>query len=90
MNRGFSLRWKLLLPLLLAALLMALLMDRFWLQRSLANVERTQLQSVITSYSIHYTKLYEATSSKLVKLMTQLALIFIHIQASQLTSAMMC
>jgi len=44
-NRGFSLRWKLLLPLLLAALLMALLMDRFWLQRSLANVERTQLQS---------------------------------------------
>jgi len=44
-NGGFSLRWKLLLPLLLAALLMAVLMDRFWLQRSLANVERTQLQS---------------------------------------------
>ncbi|HOI51298.1 MAG TPA: response regulator [Azonexus sp.] len=40
-----SLRWKLLLPLLLAALLVALLMDRFWLQRSLANIEQAQLQS---------------------------------------------
>ncbi|WP_374325623.1 response regulator [Azonexus sp.] len=40
-----SLRWKLLLPLLLVALAVALLMDRFWLQRSLANVEQTQLQS---------------------------------------------
>jgi len=40
-----SLRWKLLLPLLLAALLVALLMDRFWLQRSLDNVEQAQLQS---------------------------------------------
>jgi PAS domain S-box-containing protein len=41
-----SLRWKLLLPLLVAAVLLVLVMDRFWLQRSLAQVEATQAQAM--------------------------------------------
>ncbi|MDD3484660.1 response regulator [Azovibrio restrictus] len=41
-----SLRWKLLLPLLLATALMVLTMERLWLDRSLALVERQQVQSM--------------------------------------------
>lgn len=46
MSNGLSLRWKLLLPMVLAAVAVALLMDRFWLQRSLRNVEQNQLQAM--------------------------------------------
>jgi len=42
----FSLRWKILLPVLLAAGLTVLVMDRFWLQRSLAHIESSQMQSM--------------------------------------------
>jgi PAS domain S-box-containing protein len=41
-----SLRWKLLLPLLLAAGLTILLMERVWFQRSLAHIEASQEQSM--------------------------------------------
>ncbi len=41
-----SLRWKLLLPLLLAASLTVLVMDRVWLHRSLAHIETSQMQSM--------------------------------------------
>jgi two-component system, sensor histidine kinase and response regulator len=43
---AFSLRWKLLLPVLLAAGLMVFVTDRFWLQRSLAHIETTQVDSM--------------------------------------------
>lgn len=46
MTTAFSLRWKLLLPVLLAAGLMVLVTDRFWLQRSLAHIETTQVDSM--------------------------------------------
>jgi len=42
----FSLRWKILLPVLLAAGLTVLVMNRFWLQRSLAHIESSQMQSM--------------------------------------------
>jgi two-component system, sensor histidine kinase and response regulator len=41
-----SLRWKLLLPLLIAAGLTILLMERVWFQRSLAHIEASQEQSM--------------------------------------------
>jgi two-component system, sensor histidine kinase and response regulator len=43
--RSLPLRWKLLLPLLVAAGVLVLLMDRFWLQRSLHHVEVAQMES---------------------------------------------
>jgi|GEM_PF-6875030 len=43
---ALSLRWKLLLPLLVAAGLLVLLMDRFWLQRSLHHIESVQVESM--------------------------------------------
>ena len=46
MTTAFSLRWKLLLPVLLAAGLTVLLTERFWLQRSLAHIETTQVESM--------------------------------------------
>ena len=46
MTTAFSLRWKLLLPVLLAAGLMIFVTDRFWLQRSLAHIETTQVDSM--------------------------------------------
>ena len=46
MTTAFSLRWKLLLPVLLAAGLMLLVTERFWLQRSLAHIETTQVDSM--------------------------------------------
>jgi PAS domain S-box-containing protein len=45
-SAAFSLRWKLLLPVLLAAGLTVLLTERFWLQRSLAHIETTQVESM--------------------------------------------
>lgn len=44
--RTMSLRWKLLLPLLIAAGLLALSMEHFWLQRSLRHIETTQMESM--------------------------------------------
>jgi PAS domain S-box-containing protein len=41
-----TLRWKLLLPLLLAAVLTVFAMQRFWLQPALAQIEASQLQAV--------------------------------------------
>ncbi|MFZ5484955.1 MAG: response regulator [Pseudomonadota bacterium] len=41
-----SLRWKLLLPLLLAAALVVPGMQHFWLERSLAHIEANQMQSM--------------------------------------------
>lgn len=46
MTGPLSLRWKLLLPVLLAAGLTLLLTERFWLQRSLAHIETTQVESM--------------------------------------------
>ena len=44
--KPLTLRWKLLLPLLLATVLTVFAMQRFWLQPALAQIEASQLQSV--------------------------------------------
>ncbi|WP_412478154.1 response regulator [Azonexus sp. IMCC34839] len=41
-----SLRWKLLLPLLMAALIAGISMERIWLQRSLSLIESNQVRSM--------------------------------------------